>query len=186
MKYEQFKVTYNSKVENDNLWKILLNELDENNADPCVNLENICLKMGIKVENSLINEKGNITQINSELIIKTDKTNSKKVNRFTIAHEIGHAILHYNLLKEGITFESNYVANEINHSRFEIEANQFAAALLVEDNHFTNEINKLIDENIANNITTYVKDVKTKMSDLYDVSESVIENKLKAQGFIKW
>lgn len=99
MRFQKFQNIFEIKVTNRELWEKLLKVLNKVEIDK-VDIEQICKELNIKVDNVLVNTKGNIKLDNNELIIATDKTNSTKVNRFTIAHELGHAILHYEELEK--------------------------------------------------------------------------------------
>ncbi|WP_077930992.1 ImmA/IrrE family metallo-endopeptidase [Acetobacter persici] len=56
-------------------------------------------------------------------------------DRFTIAHEIGHYILHY-IFNEEYKNEECYTANRSGSSRIEWEANWFASELLMPEKEF--------------------------------------------------
>lgn len=74
--------------------------------------------------------------------------------RFTIAHEIGHLVLHSELLKDRIddrkdyddTFALGYSYSSTNTERLEIQANIFASILLLPDNIFVPRVKSLFKE----------------------------------------
>ena len=51
--------------------------------------------------------------------------------RFTIAHEIGHCVMHRDIHKNGILENIDMFRNPNNHSPEEVEANEFAANILM-------------------------------------------------------
>lgn len=74
--------------------------------------------------------------------------------RFTLAHEIGHLILHSSLLKERLvekndnenTLELKYSSSNKNSQRLEIQANLFASYLLLPENLLLKAVNTLFIE----------------------------------------
>lgn len=64
-------------------------------------------------------------------------------NRFSIAHELGHYVLHSNMGERKIFAQRNYA-----NSRVEWEANWFAASLLMPRKHFLKEAEKNSDPNV--------------------------------------
>lgn len=93
-------------------------------------------------------ESGSLRRENSQYIIYINPTETPERQRFTIAHELGHFLMHKDVLShEGDEFvdslkqavislnRSNDVKESTERKR-EIEANQFAAALLMPEKEF--------------------------------------------------
>lgn len=66
----------------------------------------------------------------SGFVIYVNASHSKVRRRFTIAHEIGHFVLHKSLIGDGIVEDALMRAQGFS-SRIEYQANQFAADLLM-------------------------------------------------------
>jgi len=95
-------------------------------------------QLGIKVHNArfsepnvsgLIAKRGPV----SSLLVENDDSPNRK--RFTIAHELGHYFLHLStdgeFVDTPVDLQRASVAPESGSKRVEVEANQFAAALLM-------------------------------------------------------
>jgi len=106
-----------------------------------VNVEGLALALGIKVIYSNLDE--NISGMlkkeeNGHFTIYINDTHAQTRQRFTIAHELGHYMLHRNLIGNGIaddcayrsTSSDVYKNTNIGKSE-ETEANQFAASILM-------------------------------------------------------
>jgi Zn-dependent peptidase ImmA (M78 family) len=79
----------------------------------------------------------------SDFVIFVDDSESYVRQRFTAAHEIGHFILHKDKIGNGI--EDNYMLRSDGFSnRLEVEANKFAADLLMP----FDLVNKLINSGV--------------------------------------
>lgn len=83
--------------------------------------------------------------------------------RFTMAHELGHYLLHSNLGKEPIT-----IKRDGDNSRVEWEANWFAAGFLMPEDEFR----KLADLGWSD----------AEIGEHFDVSEAAVEIRRKALG----
>ena len=71
-----------------------------------------------------------------EAIIGVNSLHHPNRQRFTIAHEIGHLVLHRDLLLEGVHVDKEFKLNRNEDSSTgtnlqEVEANQFASELLM-------------------------------------------------------
>jgi len=104
-----------------------------------VDVNGLCAALGIPVERVPLDNSisGKLTSHgNNQYVITVNSRQSKTRQRFTIAHELGHAILHNGLIGDGITDNAVYRANVTNPcSKIgpaeETEANKFAANLLM-------------------------------------------------------
>lgn len=95
-----------------------------------------CLNVLI-FEVELKNTLGMYRYINKTRTIFINSNLSDEVKRFVLAHELGHAILH---TKENC-FYLRY-NTFIKTSTYEVEANKFAAELLIDDKEFKSNIEK--------------------------------------------
>ena len=103
-------------------------------------------------------------------IIGVNKYHSKQRQRFTLAHEFAHYVLHRHKIQnqkhqDMALFRTNAV------DPIEIEANNFAGELLIPDKHFK----KYLDEGI-----TKIGDLASK----FDVSISAIRYKAYKLGYL--
>jgi len=83
---------------------------------------------------------------NGEATIGYNKNEHRVRNRFTIAHELGHFILHKNkdlFVDKGFKVMFRGSVNGDNYNREEVEANEFAANLLMPEKLLREEIEKL-------------------------------------------
>ena len=106
-----------------------------------VDLRGLCRALGIDLFYDSLgkNISGHLKRVNKDrykITINADQSEFRQ--RFTLAHEIGHFILHNHLLGDGITDSTAYRANSTGtHSNpnitpdEETEANSFAANLLM-------------------------------------------------------
>ena len=120
-----------------------------NNKFP-LNIVDICNKMGIIVQETVEfpdNVSGVIFKENGNYYILVNKNHSIGRKSFTIAHELGHYILHKDLLdKENelvsyIKSKENgkdypILARGLEYNKRETEANNFAAKILMPKNEF--------------------------------------------------
>lgn len=123
--------------------------------------------------------------------------------RFTFAHEIGHLVLHYNLLKDKLTekietedsiISQQHLSNE-NSKRLELQANIFASNLLLPSDALTRTVKVfLMEENIQKNYLyldnqecnqQLVFKLQKKVSLDYKVSLKVAKLRLINLNFVK-
>jgi Zn-dependent peptidase ImmA (M78 family) len=107
-----------------------------------VPVKDIAIEMGIDVYTSEFTESdkylGYIKKADKQFSIHINKENSQFERDFTIAHEIGHFVLHQEFFNEN-EFIADYTLNHSksleNHTEEELkmeqEANSFAAELLI-------------------------------------------------------
>lgn len=123
--------------------KIYNNDVIENLAEAVlshIGYDNVCAvdivqvanKLGLNVYTKILEDSSGYIKIEgSEKNIYVNELESSKRKRFTIAHEIGHFLLHRNL----ITNEQGTVlyrsCTGFNRDMIEIQANRCAAALLM-------------------------------------------------------
>ncbi|RDU63551.1 ImmA/IrrE family metallo-endopeptidase [Helicobacter sp. MIT 14-3879] len=84
---------------------------------------------------------GIIEKFSNYYQITLSKYHSQLRRRFTLAHELGHFILHKKYLKDNKKIEDNILfRKQSNTNHIELEANEFAAALLMPKLEFEKEI----------------------------------------------
>lgn len=111
-------------------------------GDDFINVSRVAKKLGFEVKKVIFNQKPDVSGMvindpqSGEQVIYVDATDSLERQRFTIAHELGHVILHHMLgpQKDSIFKKVDLRSNRGN--RQEQEANLFAAALLMPHKQF--------------------------------------------------
>jgi Zn-dependent peptidase ImmA (M78 family) len=101
--------------------------------------------------------------------------------RFTIAHELAHLVLHKDEdlhidETSAIRFRSELSSKAVDAG--EIEANQFAAELLMPSKMLFSEINKLPDD-------LGTEEAVTKLAELFQVSEQAMTFRLSGLGVLR-
>ena len=140
-----------------------------------------------------LNDK--ILSLSNEIINDIHRRN------FTIAHEIGHLVLHIPLIKSKIDnlteFEESILlpSNDIILKRMESQANKFASYLLLPQKRFIKEIDTLFKQhNITKGILHW--DIQTcninivniilgQMSQKFNVSKEVVKYRMLETGFLE-
>lgn len=158
-------------------------ELHELNQVP-VNLFELCDRLGIQLSNTKFKEYKNdyiIGAIKKEsdgkIKIYINKEDSLNRNRFTIAHELGHYTLeHLGKSGERMTLARRDGYNTID--RIERQANQFAAALLMNKEKLESEFKELDGIPISK-----ISKINL-MSRIFGVSEQAMKFRLMNLGLI--
>ncbi len=149
---------------------------DINKHDGCaVDIEGIVKSLNIKLLPSDLSENisGVFFRSKGDLYLGYNKHQHVHRQRFTIAHEIGHYRLHAseNLHYDKDEVDSVYFrSNDVSNSE-EIEANQFAAEILIPE--------ALVDKCIAYGITAI-----DKLATRFNVSESAMRYRLINLGYL--
>ena len=135
-----------------------------------VDIEKIITSKGIGIiyDDSLdSSQSGYLKKINGNWIIGVNKKHHKKRQRFTLAHEFGHFILHKN---EDTMFEDEVLFRDENLTSIEYAANRFAAELLMPQNLFVSSIKKG---------ETSLEDLAEK----FEVSTLAVKNRVLTLGY---
>jgi Zn-dependent peptidase ImmA (M78 family)/transcriptional regulator with XRE-family HTH domain len=107
---------------------------------PIDNVTTLCEKLGIVVVFIDLSQSKidgcSIVYNDRPYIILNNKIDSAVRRRFTLAHELGHILLHSKL-------EKGHLNNSSANKEIEREANYFASCLLMPESEFTNDINGL-------------------------------------------
>ncbi len=103
-----------------------------------VDVRNLAKALGMRVVETQLKDdiSGAIERIDDRYRITVNMLHTEKRKRFTIAHEIGHFILHGSLIGEGIYDNAMYRSDQNRMNRnisdaHETEANKFAATILM-------------------------------------------------------
>lgn len=139
-----------------------------------VDLGQLCKDLGIKLTKARLAEdmSGKIERKEDNTFeITVNKKHAAYRQRFTIAHEIGHFILHRHLMGSGITDSVAYrtsgeMKNEKIKPSHEAEANRFAASLLL-----PKDLVIAAHEKFAGNVSS--------LADYFKVSPSAMAIRLK-------
>lgn len=119
---------------------------------------------------SFVNEQGSFIVVNST-------ENSRQRKRFTMAHELGHLVLHHSS-PVSVSEESGVLLRDINSSKGEdlkeIEANYFAACLLMP----SNKVSSYLSE-----VSHLSEDFITDMAKKFDVSVMAMTIRLTNLGY---
>lgn len=97
-------------------------------------------------------------------VIKVNRFEPKERQRFTIAHEIAHYLLHRNLIAKGVV-DSTLYRSKLS-SRLEAEANKLAADILMPRHIVSRELS---------NVPEYVDDVDAYLAEKFRVSKSAMD-----------
>ncbi|MGJ8592203.1 MAG: ImmA/IrrE family metallo-endopeptidase [Aquaticitalea sp.] len=135
-------------------------------------------KLKVELESTDFNDKvsGLFVMKHDTPYIAFNSNHSKKRRRFTIAHELGHFILHSK--SKSLFVDKNksvmYRNSDSSSGEFlkEREANAFAAALLMPRKLIEEEIKSINDERIINDL-----------ADKFDVSTQAISFRLSNLGY---
>ena len=107
-----------------------------------VKLGALAKEFGISVKKSTLpaNISGEIKEVNGFVVIRVNRHDVKARQRYTLAHEIAHFLLHRHLLKDGIRDDVLYRSKQ--SSLVEAEANRLAADIIMPLTHTTSLIEK--------------------------------------------
>ena len=144
-------------------------------------------RSGIKVYNAKFSDdnlSGMIAKRGDSVNVLVNQNDYPKRKRFTIAHELGHHFLHLLSIDEGEFVDSedevkvdlfrdteSMTDPEFAAKYIEVEANQFAAALLM-------------PEEFIRQVYAETEDIEV-MADFFEVSRLALENRLKQLGLRK-
>jgi Zn-dependent peptidase ImmA (M78 family) len=145
-----------------------------------VSVENVAIKLGIIIFKELLPEDiSGILDLRTKPVIMINATHYPNRQRFSIAHEIGHFLLHRptgSIHIDKQTFYRNTKSAE-GLDEVEIQANNFAAELLMPTDLLTTELNKysdLIDSN---------DDVVLELAKKFEVSTTAMGFRLQNLGY---
>ncbi len=145
---------------------------------PPIDVEKIANKLGIKIKYTSFDSDevcGLLVRKGDEVILGVNQNHSTNRHRFSIAHEIGHYVLHMTkpIFIDG-AFNRNQKSSTGTESE-EIEANTFAAELLMPEHFLSGDIEKINewDEHTIRNL-----------ADKYNVSVEALVYRLTNLGYL--
>lgn len=151
-----------------------------------VNIEAIIRGLGIEVRKDADlppNISGQIKRVGDRYEIASAKGEHYYRQRFSLAHELGHYVLHRSLIGQGVDDDKKYRSTaeghfyntsiELDHER---QANSFAASILIPE--------KLLKEKMSE-LAGYPSDqLVPKLYKAFQVSRSAMEWRLKNTGLL--
>lgn len=147
-----------------------------------IDINKIAMHLGVKIKEDLIDDSisGFLISKKGKNVIGINSNESQVRKRFTIAHELGHFILHSN--KEDDLFISKIHFRDEESSTGEMkrerEANAFAAGILMPRFLIEKELSKLKGKSA-------VEDAVSKLASIFNVSEIAMSYRLLNLGFIR-
>lgn len=165
-----------SKIVSDLLLKCSIKKLP-------IDVEEIARVLNIEIKKSPYDGEKGVSGVlirdSSKNIIGVNTTDNEHRQRFTMAHEIGHFLLHagnqiYVDRKYNVNFRDKKSGEGTDNE--EIEANTFASMLLIPDNFLLKDLRKN-DTDILN-----TKDIKF-LADRYNVSPEAMSLRLSRVNF---
>lgn len=103
-----------------------------------VDVRALAFDLGIKVVDKDLEDatSGSIEKKDGQYVITVNMNHSENRKRFTIAHELGHFLMHDDIIDDGIFDNKLYRSTEGRHNQFisqihETQANKFAASVLM-------------------------------------------------------
>jgi len=159
--------------------------------EPPINIEEIIRFLGLKYEIrpdfNNIKTTGNITIKEGipTIWVNPMKNTLEERKRFTLAHELGHLMLHIapsgdlNNFKAISDINISFNRDE-NWSYVEMEANDFASQLLMPVNFLNTKVNEIISGNSG----ISEKELIEKLAESFKVSKTAMEHRLRKLGVI--
>ncbi|WP_118194305.1 ImmA/IrrE family metallo-endopeptidase [Albibacterium indicum] len=162
----------------DSITKSFINEVFSNksNLDLPINIESVVKSLGIDLVNYTFDDdiSGVLVLNDPQPTIGVNQAHSKVRKRFTIAHELGHYILHKdqgNMFMDKVLFRKSSEGYTVKDEKLEREANHFAANLLMPAD--------LIKGYLAKNEIDFYEDSDIKrMAEDFGVSSSAMTYRL--------
>ena len=148
-----------------------------------VPIKNLIKEIGINLSPYDLGEdvSGVLVVDNGEYRIGYNSTESPARQRFTLAHELGHFMLHKNKQQEVFVDNVTYMFRKNNARtkdyKIEMEANQFAAAILMPKDLLKKEIEVLDDGFISDH------DMIVELSKKFKVSQIAMTYRLNNLGY---
>jgi Zn-dependent peptidase ImmA (M78 family) len=153
---------------NDILEKAQESGLYINNALKIVDLISTFNDVEIKYEAMDASKSGSLSYIDGKWIMCINSNHNIKRQRFTMAHELGHYMLHKG---KNTAFADTTFFRSDDMSSIEYQANEFAARLLMPEN----ALRKLIDEDKVKNIG--------ELASNFEVSSSAMKYRVISLGY---
>ncbi|WP_206597490.1 ImmA/IrrE family metallo-endopeptidase [Polycladidibacter stylochi] len=119
--------------EYENLTSEVRQNIDEYLAEYPVKLGALANRLGVKVLLSTLprGTSGQIGQENGEFVIRINRHEAKTRQRFTLAHELAHFLLHKKRIEEVGGWSENVLLRSGQPAEIEYEANRLASDLVI-------------------------------------------------------
>lgn len=137
-----------------------------------VPLGRIAAALGLRVLVSSLpaGVSGMIQKNGNEFIIKINRNESRERQRFTLAHEISHYLLHKDILHREGEIQDTVLYRSGQPQRVEFEANRLAADLIMPDEGIQPDLRRLK--------TRYTEEAFEAIASEWQVSKAALEIKL--------
>ena len=200
---QHLKIPY---LNDEQITEIIHKELGEHNCISNVKLLEFISNREYHIEQSVLpnNILGEIDFESKSITISNTLYEGSPRWRFTIAHELGHIILHSEQIKKSnIKAIDDYFDEEMSHinisdktiSRMEIQANSFAAILLTPSPYFDITYKGLFKKEGIRNFPILTIDnqpcninlanhMLTNLSNIFNVSKAVVKKRLLDSGYL--
>lgn len=140
-------------------------------TDKALNIKELILSfedIEIKYDTMDVAKSGSLSYIDGKWIMCINSSHNIKRQRFTMAHELGHYILHKG---KNIEFVDTTFFRSDEMDSIEYNANEFASRLLIPED----ELRKLIDEDRIKNIG--------ELASRFDVSSAAMKYRVISLGY---
>jgi len=144
--------------------------IESKHVDLPVKIGQIAQELGLKVKSATLgaNISGMIQSEDDGHIIKINRHDVKERQRFTLAHEIAHFLLHEEHIGDGIIDDVLYRSSLSDN--LEVEANRLAADILMPFDRIQEELLKIVDKK---------KEVQNEiLAEIFGVSVTAIKIRL--------
>lgn len=143
-----------------------------------VPVEQIAVSKGIQIVKSAAgwSESGFLLRDNGRVIIGINARNSPKRQRFTIAHELGHWLMHDGkplIVDQSVMINKRDDVSSQATDAQEIQANQFAADLLMPKESIMSELRRQMNPGIGSR-----EEIITLLARTFDVSNDAMNWRL--------
>lgn len=151
----------------------LLKKADESGLDlKPLNINGLIslLNIGLRIHPMEDQKSGYIKQEEGRWVIGVNSLHHPNRQRFTMAHELGHYVLHRDQIGEGLEDTILFRAESYGEPGIEREANEFASLLLMPEDYFRETVNECNGE---------IKTISKKMK----VSALAVSYRAKSLGY---
>ncbi|RJG54299.1 ImmA/IrrE family metallo-endopeptidase [Sphingobium terrigena] len=144
--------------------------VEQHQAEAPVDLAALARGFGLSVKAATLAPgiSGEIRPEGNSFVIRVNRHDAAVRQRFTVAHEIAHFLLHQSEIGKGITDDVLYRSSL--SGKIEAEANRLAADILMPDH--------LVQRIKANSEVLNINDIPLHLSKRFGVSESAMKIKL--------
>lgn len=113
---------------------------------------------------------GQISNANGKFEIRINRNESRERQRYTLAHELAHFLLHRDRISDGTTIKDNRLYRSGAPEQVEYEANRLAADLIMPEHMIARDVHRLNGFSL--------EDALEKLASEWQVSKSALEIRL--------